>query len=41
MSKNWKKRDGVVYSTNPDFEYSTDEIEKPKTLETQKKNLKE
>ena len=29
----WKKRLGVVYSTNPDFQYETEEISGPETLE--------
>ena len=34
MSDNdWKKRLGVVYSTNPDFEYDEGEAEEAVTLE--------
>ena len=40
MSKNWKNREGIVYSTNQNFEYDTNEIEEPETLEPQKQNLK-
>ncbi|MBN2779271.1 MAG: translation initiation factor [Bacteroidales bacterium] len=40
MSKNWKNREGVVYSTNQDFEYDTNEIEEAETLEPQEQNLK-
>lgn len=29
----WKKRLGVVYSTNPDFQYETEEISGQETLE--------
>lgn len=29
----WKKRLGVVYSTNPDFQYETEEISGQQTLE--------
>jgi translation initiation factor 1 len=34
MSKKneWKKREGVVYSTNEDFEYSVPQAEEPATL---------
>lgn len=36
----WKKRLGVVYSTNPDFAYSDSEaVEEPETLEPQKQKL--
>jgi translation initiation factor 1 len=40
MSKNWKNREGIVYSTNQNFEYDTNEIEEPETIEPQKQNLK-
>ncbi|PLX09872.1 MAG: translation initiation factor [Marinilabiliales bacterium] len=40
MSKNWKKREGIVYSTNTDFEYSTNEEVEPETLEPHHQNLK-
>lgn len=36
----WKKRLGVVYSTNPDFAYTTEESEKTETLEPSKQNLR-
>ena len=40
MSDNdWKKRLGVVYSTNPDFQYSTEESSEPETLEPSKQWL--
>ena len=29
---NWKDRLGVMYSTNPDFKYDTDETEEVDTL---------
>ena len=35
----WKKRLGVVFSTNPDFNYTEDEAEEPATLEPSKQNL--
>lgn len=35
----WKKRLGVVFSTNPDFRYEEDNIEEPDTLEPSKQNL--
>ena len=35
----WKKRLGVVYSTNPDFQYSTEESSEPETLEPSKQRL--
>jgi len=41
MGKNdWKKRDGVVFSTNPDFKYDTgDSGEEPQTLPASKQRL--
>ena len=40
MSDNdWKKRLGVVYSTNPDFQYETAEAEEPETLGPSKQRL--
>jgi translation initiation factor 1 len=35
----WKKRLGVVFSTNPDFTYEQQEEEEPDTLEPSKQNL--
>ena len=35
----WKKRLGVVYSTNPDFAYDEGEDEEPATLEPAKQRL--
>ncbi len=32
MSNDWKARLGMVYSTNPDFEYQTAEEPEPETL---------
>lgn len=42
MSKknDWKKRDGVVYSTNNDFEFSYDQKEEAQTLPPQQQNLR-
>lgn len=35
----WKKRLGVVFSTNPDFQYKEEADEQPETLEPSKQNL--
>jgi translation initiation factor 1 len=42
MSKknDWKKRDGVVYSTSSDFEYNYQQNEEAQTLPPQQQNLK-
>jgi translation initiation factor 1 len=42
MSKknDWKKRDGVVYSTSSDFEFSYTQNEDAQTLPPQQQNLK-
>jgi len=42
MSKknDWKKRDGVVYSTNADFEFSHQSAGEQTTLPPQQQNLK-
>jgi translation initiation factor 1 len=41
MSQNdWKARLGMVYSTNPDFEYAADEPLQAQTLPPQQQNLK-
>jgi len=39
MSKDWKERLGVVYSTNPDFEYEKDGTEEQETLPPEKQHL--
>ena len=40
MGKNKKNRDGVVYSTNPDFEYSNNEQQEESTLLPQQQDLR-
>lgn len=41
MKKNdWKERLNIVYSTNPDFQYSTDEKEEIETLPKQQQRLR-
>lgn len=37
--QDWKKRLGVVYSTNPDFQYQTADIEEEETLPPQRQRL--
>jgi len=40
MAENdWKKRLGVVYSTNPDFQYQTAEVQQAQTLPPEKQRL--
>ena len=40
MAENdWKKRLGVVFSTNPDFAYQEEEEQEPETLEPSRQNL--
>lgn len=36
----WKERLGMVYSTNPDFQYEQEEEEQKKTLPPQKQNIR-
>ncbi len=36
----WKSRLGVMYSTNPDFQYNTGEEEEPDTLPAEKQLLR-
>ncbi|MEO0043997.1 MAG: hypothetical protein RL329_3445 [Bacteroidota bacterium] len=40
MSKDKKKRVGIVYSTNPDFEYQTESEAEPETLPIAKQKLR-
>lgn len=41
MKKNdWKDRLNVVYSTNPDFEYESEELDEPDTLPKEKQAIK-
>ena len=40
MAKDWKDRLGMMYSTNPDFEYDYDAEEEEETLRPEKQNLK-
>ena len=39
-SNDWKKRDGVVYSTNSDFEFRYGQSDAPSTLPVQQQNLR-
>ena len=40
MAENdWKKRLGVVFSTNPDFAYQEQEDQEPETVEPSRQNL--
>lgn len=36
----WKKRLGVLYSTNPDFEYEVEQEDEQETLDKEKQNLR-
>lgn len=36
----WKKRLGVVFSTNPDFAYTEEAADEPATIEPSRQNLK-
>lgn len=40
MKNNWKKREGIVYSTNQEFKYELNSPEEIETLEPEKQNLK-
>jgi translation initiation factor 1 len=39
MENNWKNRLGVVFSTNPDFEYQENNVEEAETLPPAKQRL--
>ena len=39
-SNDWKKREGVVYSTNSDFQFNYSQSDTPATLPPQQQNLK-
>ncbi|WP_102407253.1 translation initiation factor [Parabacteroides bouchesdurhonensis] len=39
-SNDWKNRLGVMYSTNPDFQYNTDEEDEKETLAKEKQQLR-
>ena len=38
MAKDWKDRLGMMYSTNPDFEYEYDAEEEQETLPPEEQN---
>ena len=40
MNNDWKSRLGMVYSTDPDFQYTTDEEPEVETLAPQQQNLR-
>ena len=40
LMSDWKERLGMVYSTNPDFEYTTTQEEQATTLPPQQQNLR-
>ena len=40
MANDWKDRLGMVFSTNPDFQYETDEQGEQETLPANKQNLR-
>ncbi len=40
MANDWKERLGMVYSTNPDFDYNNGEEEEQETIPPKQQNLK-
>lgn len=40
MSNDWKERLGVVFSTNPDYQYTTSDDSEPTTLSPSQQNLR-
>ena len=40
MSENWKKRLGVVYSTDPDYEFNSNKEIEEETLEPHQQDLR-
>lgn len=40
MAGDWKDRLGMVFSTNPDFEYETNQNEETQTLDSQQQDLR-
>ncbi|WP_297089628.1 translation initiation factor [uncultured Draconibacterium sp.] len=40
MSNDWKERLGVVFSTNPDFQYDQEKEEEQETLPAKQQNLR-
>lgn len=40
MANDWKERLGMVYSTNPDFQFEKDNVEEETSLPPQQQNLK-
>ena len=39
-NNDWKDRLNIVYSTNPDFAYQTEEAQEEETLDKEKQNLR-
>jgi len=40
MTKDWKERLGIVYSTNPDYQYDVNKAEEEVTLAARQQNLR-
>lgn len=40
MANDWKERLGVIFSTNPDFQYETENEAQAETLAPERQNLK-